>query len=173
MGRTILFATLTVVLLALGSGAALAAVVHGTPGADDLVGGNGPDTLLGGPGRDSLDGRGGDDLLRGEAGADTLTDHAGDDILRGGRGDDTFGGNPGNDKVFGGPGDDLLLDDSGVDLFSGGAGDDVIAVPGFGPGPPSLPFESDIILCGPGDDRVIAHEADYVADDCEKVRRIG
>ena len=172
MGRMIFFAALTAGFLALGGGTASAALVEGTPGADDLAGGNAPDTLLGGPGKDSLDGRGGEDLLRGEEGDDTLIDLAGDDVLRGGLGDDTFGGNPGNDEVFGGTGNDTILDDSGVDHFSGGAGDDVIDVPGFGPGPPSLPFESDSISCGPGDDRVVAHEADDVAGDCEEVRRI-
>ncbi len=172
MGRTILFATLTAGLLALGGGTAFAAVVGGTPGADDLAGNNAPDTLLGGPGKDSLDGRGGDDLLRGEEGDDTLIDLAGDDIVRGGLGDDTFGGNPGDDEVFGGSGNDILLDDAGVDEFSGGAGDDVIAVPGFGPGPPSLPFESDTISCGPGDDTVVAHGADRVTGDCEEVDRL-
>ena len=173
MGRRILFATLTAGLFAFGGGAAYAAVVEGTPGADDLAGGNAPDTLLGGAGRDSLDGRGGDDLLRGEEGDDTLIDLAGDDVLRGGPGGDTFGGNPGDDKVFGGLGSDILLDDAGEDEFSGGAGDDVISVPGFGPGPPGLPFESDTISCGPGDDRVVAHRADRVAGDCEDVDRIG
>ena len=172
MGRKILWATLTAGFLALGSGTALAAVVEGTPGADDLSGGNAPDTLLGGPGRDSLDGRGGDDLLRGEEGDDTLIDLAGDDVLRGGPGDDTFGGNPGDDAVFGGFGNDLLLDDAGADEFSGGAGDDLIVVPGFGPGPPGLPFESDAISCGPGHDRVVAHRVDHVAGDCEEVDRL-
>ena len=155
MGCRILFATLTAGLLALGGGTAFAAVVEGTPGADDLAGGNEPDTLLGGTGKDSLDGRGGDDLLRGEEGDDTLIDLAGDDALRGGLGNDT------------------ILDDAGVDEFSGGAGDDVIAVPGFGPGPPGLPFESDTISCGTGHDRVVAHGVDRVAGDCEEVDRVG
>ncbi len=173
MGRKILFATLTAGQLAFGGGAASATVVGGTPGVDDVDGGNGPDTLLGGPGKDSLDGRGGDDLLRGEEGDDTLVDLAGDDVLRGGLGDDTFGGNPGDDEVFGGSGNDIILDDAGEDEFSGGAGDDVIAVPGFGPGPPGLPFESDTISCGPGNDRVVAHGLDRVAGDCEEVDRLG
>jgi Ca2+-binding RTX toxin-like protein len=94
-------------------------------------------------------------------------------VLRGGLGDDTFGGNPGDDEVFGGSGNDVILDDAGEDHFSGGAGDDVISVPGFGPGPPGLPFESDTISCGPGDDRVVAHRADRVAGDCEDVDRLG
>jgi Ca2+-binding RTX toxin-like protein len=146
MRRTILFATLAAGLLAFVGRTAFAAVVQGTPGADDLAGGNAPDTLLGGPGKDSLDGRGGDDPLRGEEGDDTFTDLAGDDILRGGLGDDTLGGNP---------------------------GDDAIAVPGFGPGPPGLPLEPDAISCGPGRDRVVAQKVDRVAGDCEEVDRLG
>lgn len=173
MGRMILSAALVAGLLAFGGGAAFAAVVHGTPGVDDLVGTNAPDTLLGGPGKDSLDGRGGDDRLRGQAGDDTLIDHAGDDVLRGGFGDDTFGGNPGRDEIFGGPGNDILLDDAGVDAFHGGEGNDVIGIPGFGPGAPSLPFESDAITCGPGNDRVTAHAVDQVAGDCEVVEIVG
>ena len=173
MGRTILFSTLAAGSLAFVGGSAFAAVVRGTPGADELAGGNAPDTLLGGPGKDSLDGRGADDLLRGEECHDTLIDLAGDDVLRGGLGVDTLGGNPGGDEVFGGPGNDILLDYAGEDEFSGGAGDDVIAVPGFGPGPPGLPFESDTISCGTGNDRVIAHKLDRVAGDCEEVDRLG
>ncbi len=102
-------------------------------------------------------------------------DLAGDDVLRGGFGDDTFGGNPGDDEVFGGSGKDtnIILDDAGLDEFSGGAGDDVIAVPGFGLGPPGLPFESDTISCGPGHDRDVAHTVDDVAGDCEEVDCLG
>jgi hypothetical protein len=173
MGRTILFATLAPGSLALVGGTAFAAVVRGALGADDLAGGNAPDTVLGGPGKDSLDGRGADDLLRGEEGDDTLIDLAGDDVLRGGLGDDTFGGNPGGDEVFGGPGNDILLDSAGDDEFSGGAGHDAIAVPGFGPGPPGLPLEPDAISCGPGRDRAVAHKVDRVAGDCEEVDRLG
>ena len=164
MGRTILFSTLAAGSLALVGGSAFAAVVRGTPGADELAGGNAPDTLLGGPGKDSLDGRGGDDLLRGEEGHDTLIDLAGDDVLRGGLGDD---------EAFGGPGYDILLDYAGEDEFSGGAGDDVIAVPGFGPGPPGLPLEPDAISCGPGRDRVVARKVGRVAGDREEVDRLG
>ena len=107
MGRTILFSTLASGSLALVGGSAFAAVVWGTPGADELAGGNAPDTLLGGPGKDSLDGRGADDQLRGEEGHDTLIDLAGDDVLRGGLGDDTLGGNP--DAISCGPGRDRVV----------------------------------------------------------------
>ena len=172
MMRKVSVAALSASLLLLGAGPAHAAVLQGTPGADRLVGAGTPDILLGAGGADTLDGRRGDDLLRGQGGTDVLFDRAGDDVLRGGRGDDTFGGNPGQDKAFGGPGDDLLLDDAGVDRFSGGAGDDLISVPGFGPGPPGLPSEPDVISCGRGNDRAVAHPADLVATDCEEVDRL-
>ncbi len=74
--------------------------------------------------------------------------------------------------MFGGAGDDLLLDDVGEDLYSGGPGDDTISAPGFGPGPPELYVESDVIFCGPGFDEVDAHPFDLVAADCEVVTRI-
>jgi hypothetical protein len=32
--------------------------------------------------------------------------------------------------------------------------------------------ESDAIFCGSGSDRVLAHQVDFVAADCEIVRRI-
>ena len=44
MGRTILFATLAAGLLAFVGGTAFAAVVQGTLGADEVAGGNAPDT---------------------------------------------------------------------------------------------------------------------------------
>lgn len=59
-----------------------------------------------------------------------------------------------------------------MDQFVGEGGDDVIAVPGFGPGPPGLPSKPDVISCGTGDDRVVAHLVDLVATDCEEVERI-
>ncbi len=147
------------VMLALG-GTALAAeapavVITGTDGDDELEGTSAYDAIFAAAGDDRLDGRAGGDDLFGEAGSDTFVDKAGDDLLRGGNGDD------------------ILLDDAGSDLFSGGAGDDRISIPGFGPGPPELMWEPDEIHCGPGVDRVLAHAGDFVADDCEVVRRVG
>jgi Ca2+-binding RTX toxin-like protein len=177
MRRGILLLAVAGVMLALG-GTALAAeapavVITGTDGDDELEGTSAYDAIFAAAGDDRLDGRAGGDDLFGEAGSDTFVDKAGDDLLRGGNGDDLFAGNPGDDAVFGGNGDDILLDDAGSDLFSGGAGDDRISIPGFGPGPPELMWEPDEIHCGPGVDRVLAHAGDFVADDCEVVRRVG
>ena len=171
MRRFALSATLVAAVFVLGAGTAFAAVLSGTEGRDALKGTGGPDRLLAAGGRDTLDGRGEADVLRGQEGGDTLFDRAGNDVLYGGRGDDTFGGNPGDDAIIGGPGDDLLLDDAGVDRFFGGPGNDRISVPAFGPGPPGLPLEPDRISCGPGNDEVLAHPADRVRPNCERVRR--
>lgn len=159
MRRGILLLAVAGVMLALG-GTALAAeapavVITGTDGDDELEGTSAYDAIFAAAGDDRLDGRAGGDDLFGEAGSDTFVDKAGDDLLRGGNGDD------------------ILLDDAGSDLFSGGAGDDRISIPGFGPGPPELMWEPDEIHCGPGVDRVLAHAGDFVADDCEVVRRVG
>lgn len=175
MKQTMLLLATTALLLVVWAGTAPAAtpalVITGTDGDDELEGTSAYDAIFAAAGDDRLDGRKGGDDLFGQTGNDTFVDETGDDLLRGGPGDDLFAGNPGDDAVFGGNGDDILLDDVGSDLLSGGAGDDVISVPGFGPGPPELRTESDEIRCGPGFDRVLAHRADLVADDCESVRR--
>ena len=79
----------------------------GAPGAADtidgdveaLVGGSGPDFLLGDRDANSLFGVDGADFVVGEGGADTLDGGAGDDFLV---------GNTGNDTLFGGSGADSL-----------------------------------------------------------------
>ncbi|HEU4481202.1 MAG TPA: calcium-binding protein [Actinomycetota bacterium] len=54
-----------------------------------LLGGAGPDVLVGGEWHENRLGRGGNDLLRGERRSDRLDGGAGHDILRGGRGTDS------------------------------------------------------------------------------------
>jgi Ca2+-binding RTX toxin-like protein/glucose/arabinose dehydrogenase len=105
------------------------------PGAIELAGGAGNDTLSGGggygtaqafPGRVTLRGDGGDDalggavfddLLEGGAGTDTLQGNSGSDVLLGEAGNDTLNGQDGNDRLVGGP---------GADSLSGGNGDDTL-----------------------------------------------
>ena len=109
MGRITIFATLSAGLLAFGGGAAFAAVVHGTPGADDLTGGNTPDTLLGGTGNDILDGGNGNDIISLSFGGATAS---------GGSGDDTFRLGFGDNIVDGGDGIDTLVKDSNSTSFT-------------------------------------------------------
>ncbi|MFV3127694.1 M10 family metallopeptidase C-terminal domain-containing protein [Niveispirillum sp. KHB5.9] len=59
-------------------------------GARNLVGGTGPDDLVGGSGNDTLDGSLGDDSMIGGAGNDRLVLRGGFDDARGGAGQDVF-----------------------------------------------------------------------------------
>ncbi|MEO3471519.1 Hint domain-containing protein [Roseomonas sp. CAU 1739] len=83
---------------------------------NQVVGGDGNDTMDGQGGDDFLVGNDGDDLLFGGEGNDALTGGAGDDTLYGGNGDDILNGIPGNDSAFGGDGSDT------VELAGGSAG---------------------------------------------------
>ncbi len=92
-------------------------VLYGMRGADVLYGGAGLDTLYGGVGNDKL---------YGGADRDHLEGQSGNDYLDGGAGDDSVLGGVGNDQLYGGLGDDRLLGEDGVDRIDGGAGNDTI-----------------------------------------------
>ena len=82
--------------------------VDGGAGNDTIHGSNGADTLLGGAGDDALFGDDGNDFIDGNQGADTASLGAGDDVFLWDPGD-------GSDKVDGGAGFDEML-------FNGAAG---------------------------------------------------
>ena len=63
-------------------------------------------------------------------GADTLQGNNVANTLRGNNGSDTLTGNSGNDKLFGGAGKDRLQGDAGNDILNGGAGVDTIIYTG-------------------------------------------
>jgi Ca2+-binding RTX toxin-like protein len=96
MRRTVALLATLAVLLVLGSGVALAALVEG----DDQN-----NTLTGTPKADTIRGFGGDDTIHGRGGPDTIYGDSGNDALYG---DDTLYGGKGEDLVYGGPGDDTL-----------------------------------------------------------------
>ena len=84
---------------------------------EDVIGGNGDDTitgnevdnaLLGGAGNDIIDGGAGNDVVNGGTGDDTLKGGAGRDILLGGSGNDVLVGLDPEDEIDGGPGVDTL-----------------------------------------------------------------
>ena len=110
--------------------------------------------LKGTKGDDTLTGTPDADMLVGLAGNDTLDALAGNDRLLGGRGDD---------NLLGGDGNDVLVGGKGADKLDGGAGDDKIS--GLGDG-----RTADDIVCGDGDDTVLADANDKVAQDCEHVK---
>ncbi|MCA9823580.1 MAG: CHAP domain-containing protein [Dehalococcoidia bacterium] len=118
-------------------------VRRGTPRADALVGGRFNDRLLGLAGPDRLFGYAGNDVLDAGAGNDRLDGGPGNDVLDGSSGHDRLIGGSGKDRLLGGPGNDVFLARDGV---------------------------RDMIVCGPGKDRVFADRFDSVLG-CEVVRR--
>jgi hypothetical protein len=129
--------------------------VVGTAGNDFLNGSEGGDLFFGVLGSDRLLGLAGPDCLFGGPGNDLLNAASGNDVVRGGDGRDRALGGPGNDAISGGRGNDKL---------SGGGGDDRIRAFDLG---------RDRIKCGPGQDEVVANEADTVSASCEEVGRPG
>lgn len=93
------------------------------------------------------------DHMVGTRGADRLFGLNGDDVIRGGGGDDLIVGGPGRDILNGGPGHDAI--------YGGPDNDRIFASDGA----------HDKVVCGSGSDRVAADAIDFVAADCEKVRR--
>jgi Ca2+-binding RTX toxin-like protein len=96
-------------VMVFGAGYAMADLIYGTSGDDDLAGTHGPDTIYGKEGNDILRGRGGDDVLRGGYGNDTIYGRDGNDTIYGGTGDDTIKGGPGDDTIDGKDGYDTCL----------------------------------------------------------------
>jgi Ca2+-binding RTX toxin-like protein len=149
--RTILLVSMPMVMLLLGSGAALADVFTGT---------DGPDSYTGPIEDDSITGSGGEDYLQGDP---TPFGSGGNDSVSGGDGDDNISGTLGSDIVSGGDGDDIVGDgppfDTATDIVFGGAGHDVVDAY-------NEPPHMDIIYCGPGDDLVYTDGLDHLVD-CE------
>lgn len=94
------------------------------PGANEISGSQGRDTLAGFGGGDTLLGRGGRDVLLGGTGDDLLSGGALRDRLSGGVGDDNLLGGLGNDWIMGQQGADALRGGAGQDRLQGGAGAD-------------------------------------------------
>jgi Ca2+-binding RTX toxin-like protein len=96
----------------------------------------------------------GNDTLRGDAENNLLYGQAGDDYLWGGQGADTLDGGPGTDQLIG----DTIY------AYEGGDGNDRIE---------ARDGERDEVMCGGGEDTVIADANDDVYIECENVDRAG
>ena len=161
------------------SGTTRADDIRGSNGNDDLYGGEGLDRLDGGQGADWLFGGDADDVLLG--GQPPFWDYLRRERLLGGGGNDLLTSVMPGAVLVGGPGDDRLRPDGRdceedlnakrrlmdfgrcVNFSLGNVGDDRIW---------ARDGASDWIQCGPGEDRVhSADRIDYVAADCEHVRR--
>lgn len=94
------------------------AIAQGRTADDVLVGGAGPDVLLGEYGDDQLYAQ--DEASYGDLIARYRTQQGGGSI------GDTLDGGPGDDQIFGGAENDVLLGGGGYDLIFAGGGDDVV-----------------------------------------------
>lgn len=149
---------------------------------------NGPDDLRGTAEADDMRGERGDDVLRGLGGGDTVYGGHDRDAIYGGPSSDFLQGydwrtpndtRPASDWISGGSGDDRIRGGGGADSLVGGSGSDRLM---GGTGNDSLVAASntsdsgvpdkDAIYCGAGNDEVTANSFDFVASDCEKVRRV-
>ncbi|MEX0366817.1 MAG: S8 family serine peptidase, partial [Ruegeria sp.] len=100
-----------------GSGAAITLI-----DIENIVAGNGQDTITGSSGANLLDGGAGNDSILGGGGSDTIL---------GGAGNDTIEGQGGSDSIDAGDGDDLVLINpgwTGNDTNDGGAGIDTFLI---------------------------------------------
>ena len=101
-------------------------------------------------------------VITGTNRANTLYGSAGRDVLRGLGGNDRLFGRGGADRLYGGLGNDRLVGGPGADILEGGPGRDTVE---------ARDKTRDVVRCGPGRDTVVADKADWVARDCETVRR--
>lgn len=91
---------------------------------ENVIGGDGFDTLAGNGLDNVLTGGGGGDLMSGGAGNDTLYGGDGNDFITGDLGNDRMDGGNGADNLNGGGGDDTLIGGASSDTLVGGAGVD-------------------------------------------------
>ncbi len=121
MRRVTLSLMVTIMVLALASGVAVAKVVTCPTGLNG--------SCVGTDDNDTLNGTNSADEMRGLKGQDTLNAAADFDLLSGGKGNDTLKGEADNDSLSGDLGDDTLIGGPGDDeyKFANGWGQDRIA----------------------------------------------
>ena len=192
--RAIVLLTTMAMVLALGSGVALAATTihcpndssqgspstalycNGTSAADTMYGSDLYDVMLGKGGADTMHGNGSTDYLEGDNGSDHLFGDAGNDDLWGGVIDNSATPShtdASDDYVHGGGGDDHIWGgyaQSGVDRIYGEGGNDYIdASQRKSPDPAAFQVTKEIIDCGAGaSDEVQFDKGLDVVKNCEK-----
>lgn len=137
--------------------------ISGTLGSDRLFGSSIDDVINGRTGDDRVLAFDGSDVVCGNGGDDQLRGGAGSDMISGGRGGDLVSGGTGGDTLIGGPGTDVLLGGADSDLLRGGNGADRIY---------AFDRKRDTVVCGAGNDTVVADTTDR-ASACEHVSRMG
>lgn len=172
-GRGIQVAAVSLAMVVAGSGAALAATLHGTNAGDFLSGTARADTVHAYGGADLVYGLGGRDTVwggneagfgdkvRGGAAADRLTGQMGDDALYGGYGNDGVYGQRGGDLLVGGGGEDTLNAGPGADKVDARDGRrDRIELWDSGPG--------DVVYYDRGTDVLLTKPAEPAGEDARR-----
>jgi Ca2+-binding RTX toxin-like protein len=118
---------------------------------EDILSGDGDDTLTGTSGANDMSSGSGDDFISALGGNDTVYGGSGNDTVYGGTGNDFVSGYTGNDTVYGGGGNDRVYGLSGNDELSGASGSDTL---NGGSG-------RDTLYGGAGDDRF---DYDFTSD---------
>jgi Ca2+-binding RTX toxin-like protein len=112
------------------------------------------------PGR--LQGHGGDDLVR--AGSPERPNDGARDVLDCGGGTDALKGKGGGDRIFGGEGNDIVKGGDGTDRVDGGDGNDIVR---GGTHSAANDRARDVLICGPGRDKVFFVRGQDVLRGCE------
>jgi Ca2+-binding RTX toxin-like protein len=144
MRRTILMSAIVIPAVLLIAGVAYAMTINCNGG--ECTGTNNADTMNGSPQ------------------ADKMLALEGGDTLYGGGGMDALKGKGGGDMIFGGENNDIVKGGDGGDRVDGGEGDDIVRG-----GTHSNPNDHarDVLICGPGRDRVYFVRGQDVLEDCE------
>jgi Ca2+-binding RTX toxin-like protein len=123
MKKRIALVVATVGLLVFSAaGVALAMVITGTNGPDNIPGTNKPDTIAASANGDVVNGRGGSDRIFGDGGDDVLNGGPGPDHIESGTGDNVARGNEGDGDWV------SVVDDDTNDFVSGGDGANDVCV---------------------------------------------
>jgi Ca2+-binding RTX toxin-like protein len=115
---TLVFLVTAPVTVDLGAGTATGDGNDAVAEVENVLGGQGGDTLRGDAQANVLEGRGGADDLFGEGGGDQMSGGLGGDDLDGGPGPDALNGNEDGDLLVGGADNDTLSGDAGTDTVS-------------------------------------------------------
>lgn len=128
--------------IVIGTGCSFGFYVDAGAGNDKIIGGDGPDTILGAAQKDIIYGGLGNDRLNGSGANDKVLGGAGLDRLYGGDRNDFIDGGSSRDRIYGGGGVDTMLGQSGNDIFS------------------ALDGEADIVFGGSGTDSAFVDALD-------------
>jgi Ca2+-binding RTX toxin-like protein len=138
---------------------------------EDLIGGDGADTLKGNNSNNVLLGGPGDDLIQGHGGDDTLGGDEGADLLEGGEGGDAMEGGPDDDYLFGGFGNDSYDGGDGLDAADFSDATTPVSVTLNGAADDGRAFEGDNVAStieglfgGIDDDKLNANDSDGFID---------